>query len=308
MNIIEKLKAIQQVTDMTQTELAAQIGISFVALNSLINGKSQPREKTQFTINDLYERVTGTKHIPSDALAAKKQIIIAKAKKYSNMIETISTNKSVFDHFLLELTFHTNGIEGSTLSEGETAAILFENSTIAGKTLVEQLEAKNHQTTLVYLFEYLSKSKTISEELILKLHLILLNSIHTDAGFYRRHGVRIVGANLPTANYLKIPDLMTALVADINKSKVDIIAHAAEIHARFEQIHPFSDGNGRIGRLILQAMMLRKNLPPAVIKQDKKVQYLRYLNKAQTTGDQSLLDDFLCDAIDEGYRILEQNS
>jgi Fic family protein len=305
MNIIEKLKAIQQVTDMTQTELAAKIGISFVALNSLINGKSQPRDKTLLAIDDLYESITGTKKIPADALSAKKQIVIAKSRKYSNIVEAISKNKSVFDQFLLELTFHTNGIEGSTLSEGETAAILFENSTIAGKSLVEQLEAKNHQTALVYLFEYLSKSKTISEDLILKLHSILLNSIHSDAGIYRRHGVRIVGANLPTANYLKIPDLMAVLVKDINKSKVDIIAHAAEIHARFEQIHPFPDGNGRIGRLILQSMMLRKNLPPAVIKQGKKVIYLQYLNKAQTTGDQSLLDDFLCDAINDGYGILD---
>lgn len=305
MNITEKLKTIQQVTDMTQTELAAQIGISFVALNSLINGKSQPRDKTLLAINDLYESVTGTKKIPADALAAKKQIVTAKSKKYLNIIETIFRNKPIFDEFLLELTYHTNRLEGSTLTEGETAAILFENSTIVGKTLVEQLEAKNHQTALIFLFNYLQKTKVISEELIQKLHSILLNSILSDAGLYRRHGVRIVGANLPTANYLKVPDLMTELVADINKSRSDIIAHAAEIHARFEQIHPFPDGNGRIGRLILQAMMLRKNLPPAVIKQDKKVLYLQYLNKAQTTGDQSLLDDFLCDAVSEGYKILE---
>ena len=270
MNIIEKLKAIQKITDVTQTELAAKIGISFVALNSLINGKSQPREKTLSAINDLFESVTGTKHIPSDVLAAKKLIVIAKSEKYTNIIETISENKPIFDEFLLELTYHTNRLEGSTLTEGETAAILFENSTIVGKTLIEQLEAKNHQTALVYLFNYLQKTKVISEELILKLHSILLNSILGNPGMYRRHGVRIVGANLPTANYLKIPDLMVALVADINKVKVDIIAHAAEIHARFEQIHPFPDGNGRIGRLILQAMMLRKNLPPAIIKQDKK--------------------------------------
>lgn len=305
MNTSEQLKAIQQITGMTQTELAAKIGVSFVALNSLINGKSEPRQKTALAIQDLYESITGTKKIPADALDLKKQVIISKSKKYSNIVELISNNKSIFDQFLLELTYHTNRIEGSTLSEGETAAILFENSSIAGKSLVEQLEAKNHQTALLYLFDYFGKHKTITEKLILKLHSILLNSIQRDAGFYRRHGVRIVGANLATANYMKVPDLMQALAADINKTRSDIIAQAAEIHARFEQIHPFSDGNGRIGRLILQAMMLRKNLPPAVIKQDKKVLYLQYLNKAQTTGDQSLLDDFVCDAINEGYAILE---
>lgn len=305
MKISEKLKTIQQITGMTQTELAAKIGVSFAALNSLINSKSEPRQKTAAAIQELYETVTGVKKIPANAIALKKQVILAKSKKYPNILKSITDNKSILDEFILELTYHTNRIEGSTLSEGETAAILFENSSIEGKSLVEQLEAKNHQTALLYLFNILGKSKKITEEIILKLHSILLNSINSDAGFYRRHGVRIVGANLATANYLKVPRLMRELAIDINKSRSDIIAQAAEIHARFEQIHPFSDGNGRIGRLILQAMMLRKNLPPAVIKQDKKVLYLQYLNKAQTAGDQSLLDDFICDAINEGYKILE---
>ncbi|PIS07437.1 hypothetical protein COT78_03600 [Candidatus Berkelbacteria bacterium CG10_big_fil_rev_8_21_14_0_10_43_13] len=305
MDISKKLKIIQQITGLTQTELAAKISLSFVAFNSLINGKSQPRAKTLSKIDELFETITGVRKVPAGELAVKKQIIVAKSKKYQNIIKTISGNKKIFDEFLLELTYQTNKIEGSTLSEGETAAILFENSSIAGKSLVEQLEAKNHQTALIYLFDYLNNSKIITEELILKLHSILLNSINDEAGLYRRHGVRIVGANIPTANYLKVPDLMKELVADTNKSRTDIIAQATGIHARFEQIHPFVDGNGRIGRLILQAMMLRRNLPPAVIKQDKKVLYLQYLNKTQTTDDQSLLDDFICDAINEGFMILE---
>lgn len=305
MDTSDKLKIIQKISNMTQTEIAAKIGISFVALNSIINNKSIPRQKTLSAINDLYLTISGTKKIPSSELVVKKQIIFAKAKKYGDVITAIINNKKVFDQFLLELTYHTNNIEGSSLSEGETAAILFEGASIANKPMVEQLEAKNHQTALVYLFNYLKKSKIISEELILKLHSILLNSINIDAGNYRKYGVRIVGANVPTANYLKVPELMEKLVFDINKKRADTVAHVAGIHARFEKIHPFVDGNGRIGRLIIGAMVLRKNLPPAVIKQDKKILYLRYLNKAQTENDQSLLEDFLCDAIGEGFKILE---
>ncbi len=305
MDTSDKLKIIQKISNMTQTEIAAKIGISFVALNSIINNKSIPRQKILSAINDLYLTISGTKKIPSSELVVKKQIIFAKAKKYGDVITAIINNKKVFDQFLLELTYHTNNIEGSSLSEGETAAILFEGASIANKPMVEQLEAKNHQTALVYLFNYLKKSKIISEELILKLHSILLNSINIDAGNYRKYGVRIVGANVPTANYLKVPELMEKLVFDINKKRADTVAHVAGIHARFEKIHPFVDGNGRIGRLIIGAMVLRKNLPPAVIKQDKKILYLRYLNKAQTENDQSLLEDFLCDAIGEGFKILE---
>lgn len=305
MDIIKKIQVIQKISGMTQTETAAKVGISFVALNNIINGRSKPRQKTAAVIDDLYLLYTGVKRVPESELDAKKQILAAKAKKYTNIIALIKGNKATFDQFLLESTYNSNTIEGSTLSEGETAAILFENASIPDKTLIEQLEAKNHQTALLYLFDYLAGSKEISEALILKLHAILLNSISADAGFYRKHGIRIVGANVPTANYLKVPELMKQLISDINKKKQDVVAHAAEIHARFEQIHPFSDGNGRIGRLLLQAMVLKHNLPPAIIKQEKKVLYLQYLNKAQTIGDQSLLEDCFCDAIEEGFKVLE---
>ena len=300
----KKLQIIQQISGLTQTELAAKIGISFVAFNSLYNGKSRPRQKTLLAINELYLVVTGTNKIADGELNTKKQILKAKAKKYKSIIEAIISNQSVFDQLVLELTYHTNGIEGSTLSEGETAAILFENASIKGKTLSEQLEAKNHQTALLYLFDYLRNSSEITEALILKLHAILLNSIHSDAGYYRQHGVRIVGANIPTANFLKIPTLMADLVFDINHKDLDQILHVTNIHARFEQIHPFSDGNGRIGRLIMQAMLLINNLPPAVIKKQVKTSYLQYLNKAQTEEIYAHLEDFMCTAVEEGFKIL----
>jgi Fic family protein len=156
------------------------------------------------------------------------------------------------------------------------------------------------------LFEYLRKSLSINEELILKLHSILMNSIRDDAGIYRRQGVRIVGANIPTANYLKVPELMADLARDIKHQESDLIHQCAQIHSRFEQIHPFSDGNGRIGRLLLCAMFLRGNLPPAVIRQEKKRIYMTYLQKAQQTGDTSLLEDFFCAEALAGFDILER--
>ncbi len=72
----------------------------------------------------------------------------------------------------------------------------------------------------------------------------------SDAGRYRNHGVRILGVHVPTANYLKIPVLMPELVRNINRPVKDVIAHTSLIHSRFEQIHPFADGNGRIGQII----------------------------------------------------------
>ena len=133
-----------------------------------------------------------------------------------------------------------------------------------------------------------------------------MNSIREDAGAYRNQGVRILGANIPTANYLKVPALLKELIKNINAPVRDIIAHVSEIHGRFEQIHPFSDGNGRIGRLLMQVMLLRKNFPPALILQEKKPLYIKYLNKFQMTGDSSLLQDFISDAVMSGFAVLER--
>jgi len=206
------------------------------------------------------------------------------------------------------LTYHTNKIEGSTLTENETKAILFDNIALSNKSMIEQLEAKNHQTAWQYLLNYFLEDRQhrINETLILKLHSILMNDIKSDAGLYRKHAVRIIGTYVPTANYLKVPQLMKQVVEDINRPGKKIINHLADIHSRFEQIHPFSDGNGRIGRLILQAMLLRKNLPPAIIKQNKKRFYGFCLKKSQLQGDLIPLEAFICDAILEGFKILER--
>lgn len=306
MNIPQILRTIQKISGLSQDQIAKKIGVSFVAFNNWFTGKANPREKAKQKIIRLYNELTGKTEIPKNILEAKKTQISVKPKKYKNILKTILQNPDIYNQFILSLTYHTNSIEGSTLSEPETAAILFHNSTIANKTLREQLEAKNHQTALEYLFSYLNENKPINEELILKLHSIFLNSIYPEAGFYRQSGVRIVGANIPTANYLKVPQLMKLLVKNIQTKQQDIISYCAKIHSEFEKIHPFSDANGRVGRLILQAMLLQNNLSPAIIKQEKRVQYLKYLNISQAKGDFSLLEDFLCDAVLEGYKILER--
>lgn len=297
MNISEKLKIIKGFSGLTQEQLASELEVSFATLNSWINGRSVPHKKKQSQIDELYAKYSGTKIIPETVLDAKKDLLNKKSRKYKNILATIINNPDIYDQFVLSLTYNTNRIEGSTLTEDETAAILFENASLPNRSLTEQLEAKNHQTAFNFMFEWLKSKNPISEELILKLHSILMNSIRSDAGVYRSHGVRILGTNVPTANYLKVPILMKRLIKNINTDKKDFIEKLADIHSRFEQIHPFSDGNGRIGRLLIHVMLLQKNFPPALILQKEKRLYMKYLNKSQMTGDTSLLEDFLCDAV-----------
>lgn len=303
----QKLQLIIKLSGLTQAQLANRLGVTFAALNRWINDKAAPRPKALERIDELYKEYSGEKQIPESIRAAKEGIIREKQKQHPRILKEIMDNPDIRDQFYLSLTYHSNRIEGSTLSEGETAAIMFQNAALPNKNIVEQLEVKNHQAALGYLFDYIEAKKQINEALIMKLHGILLNAIHVDAGGYRNHGVRITGSNVPTANYVKVPDLMKALVANINKGTKDTIRHIASIHAQFETIHPFGDGNGRIGRLLMHAMALRENLPPAVILQQNRRFYITYLNNAQMKSDLTLLEDFTCDAILAGYSIIERD-
>ena len=306
MTIEEKLKIIQKTSGLTQTEIASKIGVSFVAFNNWWNKKSKPRKKQEEIIDELYKTYTGQNIIPSSVLESKKNLIHKESKKHKNILLIIQKNPDIYDQFSLSLTYNSNKIEGSTLSEDETADILFDNKSIPNKSIIEQLEVKNHQTALQYLFSYLKNKKNIDEKLILKLHSILMNSIRDDAGLYRRNGVRIIGSNVPAANYIKIPKLIKNLIKEINSTQKDNIKHSSFIHAQFEKIHPFSDGNGRIGRLILIAMHIKNNFAPAIIKQENKKLYYTSLQRAQLKEDYTQLEDFICNAIDYGFDILNR--
>ncbi|TAN57578.1 hypothetical protein EPN15_03880 [Patescibacteria group bacterium] len=306
MNTRQRLEIIQKRLGLTQTKLAERFGVSFVAFNNWWTGKATPRPKMQAAIEELFLEVTGQKIIPGEQLNAKKQVLRQKSSEHKNVIAEILNNPDIRDRFILKLTYNSNSIEGNTLTEPDTAAVIFDNVALPNKSLTEQLEAKNHQVALNYLFNHILKKKMIDESLVLRLHGILMNGIRADAGFYRNHAVRIVGVSLPIANYLKIPDLIPDIIAKAEVATNDIIAASASVHSRFEQIHPFSDGNGRIGRLLMNAMLLKANLAPAIIRQQQKQLYYAYLYKAQTKNDQSQLENFLCDAVADGFRILER--
>ena len=302
----QKLEIIQKRTGLSQTKLAEKFGVSFVAFNSWWTEKSVPHAKTESLVEELFLEVTGQKIIPEKELFEKKELLRKKSALHKNILHEIQSNSDIYDRFVLSLTYNSNKIEGSTLTEPDTAAIIFNNVALPDKSLTEQLEAKNHQTALYFLFDHLSKKEKIDEAFILKLHGILMNGIRPDAGTYRNHAVRILGVDLPTANYLSIKKLISKLVFETTNHTKDIIAVLARMHSSFEQIHPFSDGNGRIGRLIVNAMLLENNFTPAIIEETQKQFYYMYLYKAQTKNDSSQLENFLCEAILKGFNVLER--
>lgn len=303
--IPEQLHLLQSLSGRSQTALAQTLGASFVSFNRWSRGKAVPRAATQTRIDRLLQQYTHLRAPPRDPLAAKRAVVLAKARRSPRVLQTIRKRSDLADEFVLRLTYTSNRIEGSTMTEAETAVVLFRNGTVPRRTLAEQLEAKNHQAALLQLFDVAGSPKTFTEEFLLRLHGILMNGTRDDAGFYRRHGVRILGANIPTANYVKVPTLMERLLADARKKDRDPIRQAAAIHSRFEQIHPFGDGNGRIGRLLIHAMLFRANLPPAIIRPERRSRYYAALNEAQRTGNTTKLEEVICDGILEGWRVVE---
>lgn len=304
--ISEKLRIIMLLGDLTQEKLAAELGVSFPTVNSWLKERSVPHPSRQDQIQTIYDSYAAQQPKGIDALGSKKLIVRTKSKALSNIVRLFGQRKDIYDQCVLELTYNTNRIEGSTLTEPETAAILFNDMAFSNKSLREHLEVKNHQTAFMYLMQQARAKKPIDETFILKLHSILMNGIQHDAGYYRNHGVRIVGSHVPTANHVKIPALMAGLMKDVQKKENDVVAHVAHVHSRFEQIHPFSDGNGRIGRLLLQAMLFRVNYAPALIKQKKKKEYLRTLNESQMKNSFRSFEDFCADAILMGFTLIEK--
>jgi len=285
MTIIHKIQTILKEGEFTQGKLAQKIGVSSVTLNSWVNGRSIPYKKHQEAITELFLGVTGELIISEEDLQIKRDILIQQSKQYKGITKFIVGRVDLIDEFGLALTYNSNRLEGSTLTIGDTKDILFNNSVIENKSMVEHLEARNHHAAWKYLLKYLFDGGNINEKLGLKLHQILMNGILENAGEYRKHNVRIVGSYVPTANYLSIDRLLKLLYKA--SENVVSISEASCLHGDFEKIHPFTDGNGRVGRLLLNGVLLKMNLPPAIIHQ----------------GTQ--LEDFIMDAVLDGFEIMD---
>lgn len=311
MNTQQKLARLLAITGKTQTELAQMLQVSFATLNSWVNGKSLPRQGAQTRIDLLYQTYTGVSVVKDSELAEKKQQIAQYKKQFPNPLRYILQRQDVYEAFVLALTYHTNSIEGSTFTEPEVRAVIFDGVTIPDKSVVEHQEAKNHQAALGNMMQWLQEhntTKQVTEQWLKQLHAILMNGIRADAGNYRRHSVRIVGSHVPTVNYLKIDDRMQAFVRDIQTtSDLQIVAQLAKTHAAFEQIHPFSDGNGRVGRLLMHVQALQHGLPPVFIQQEKKQAYYTYLQRAQLQGEYIFLESFVYDSLLASYELLQKS-
>jgi Fic family protein len=195
------------------------------------------------------------------------------------------------ESMMMEWTYHSNAIEGNTITLQETRVILSDGITIGGKTLREHFETLNHHEAIAALEGMVQKKYTMKASDVMHIHGLVLQRIEKDfAGRYRNAGVRITGANFTPPNALKVDDLMDDLLDWVNeKNDVPLIVKAMMFHHRMVWIHPFFDGNGRTVRLMFNLLLMNAGYPPAIILQQDRKKYYDALNKANQGNYEKLM-------------------
>lgn len=255
------------------------------------------------------ERVYLGVNLNNEELAKKEK----EADKKLNLFETFLTSENMkfletikkefsrepkenyenrYESFCSLFTYDSTGIEGNTLTLSETSHLLFEGIVPSTKSLREINEVLNHKKAFDYILTY---NKDLTKEFILYLHyLVVINTLREDLskhiGKYRKVQVFIGGSIPPNAS--EVPNLMASLLRwySKNKNKLHPLVLATYIHTEFERIHPFVDGNGRVGRLIMNFILHKNNLPMINIPKKKRFLYYEALRRAHQESYKPFID------------------
>lgn len=193
------------------------------------------------------------------------------------------TVKSIHDDLIVRWTYNSNAIEGNTLTIYETKVVLEEGVTIGGKKLREHFEAINHREAILYIEDVVTKKMVFSEHILKSIHQLILTNIDKgNAGVYRSANVLISGASHTPPDYTQLQSQMDDLFQWYETCELHPIEKATLLHAKFVNIHPFIDGNGRTARLLLNFELMKYGYPPIIIKADERQNYYSVLDQSAT--------------------------
>ncbi len=245
---------------------------------------------------------TATK--PMDGRKGRSGILVDVERKRALLSERRPLTPGEVDRlaqeFMVDFTYNSNAIEGNTLTLKETALAL-EGMTVDQKPLKDHLEAVGHRDAFLYVQEIAKNEAALSEYVIKNIHALVLMNRPEDKGQYRRIPVRIMGAYTePVQPYLIEPKMNELLAKnEERKAQMTTVERIARFHLEFEGIHPFVDGNGRTGRLILNLELIRGGFPPINVKFTDRKRYYDAFDAFYRDGNPGAMIDLIAEYVDE---------
>jgi len=215
--------------------------------------------------------------------------------------------KKLRQQFEIEMTYNSNAIEGNSLTLKETTLVINEGITIRNKPLKDHLEARNHYEALEFIADLIEHGKqhTLSEQLIRTLHQLVVQETEREwAGKYRNSNVFIAGAHHKPPDAISVPPMMADLIKWFkeHQAKTHPVELAAIIHHKFVFIHPFFDGNGRTGRLLMNILLMRRGYPITIVLKNDRKKYYDVLAKADK-NDYEPLARFTAQSVERSLNI-----
>lgn len=301
-NVYNYLKVSFRINNKVKTKTIAYLGKEPMTKkeieNKIVNiPKSEIKLEIESAKKELREEIINANNLflTKEQLGRLNKIKKDFAKKLKKLDAKLVDD--MFKDFKTHYVYNTNSIEGNTLTLEETNLLLNDNITPKGKDLREIYDHINEKETFDYLLNECMPKPTkgklpindklknekfkINAESIIKIHSMLLKNIDQRTGAFRRHNVRIFGAEVETSDVKYVSIDMSILLKWYNKNKKKLhpLILAAVFHEKFERIHPFYDGNGRTGRMLMNLILLKSGLPPLIVKNSERKEYYNVLSK-----------------------------
>ena len=234
-------------------------------------------------------------------------------KRAENLLSQIDGKKQLLDmlrpftqgelerlneEFVTEYTYNSNAIEGNTLTLRETDMVL-RGLTIDKKPLSHHLEAIGHKEAFDYVVSLVQQNEPLTERIIKEIHYLVLADKKEDRGVYRRIPVTIMGAAHEPVQPHLIQPKMEKLLSDYSNDEAHIVSRLARFHIEFEAIHPFIDGNGRTGRLLVNLELMKAGFPPIDIKFADRVSYYNAFDEYHVKHNLGAMEQLFAKALNE---------
>lgn len=201
------------------------------------------------------------------------------------IVDFMFQTPSYTQDYLVRMAHHTTALEGNTLTQQQTASILLEGFIFGGVSEREYYEVKNYKKVLPYILENIRDNQPLTPSVIKEIHRLTMDNLIENAGSFKTIPNLVVGANFETTKPYLVPTRIQEFCQNLknriqqSKTQDEKLKSILRSHFDFERIHPFSDGNGRVGRLLIFYSCLQENIVPPIIEKGDKPKYISCLRE-----------------------------